>query len=113
MAGVALLLGADRLMDSMRVVVNLLGNCVATFIVSKWEGQFDRSVMIRAFNGEITNHDSAILLGKEEEFEGQELQRLSQGQQPSPQFSGAPARDVVAELPVDAGAGAGLGGKAK
>ncbi|MET3936000.1 cation:dicarboxylase symporter family transporter [Arthrobacter sp. OAP107] len=50
-AGVALLLGADRLMDSMRVAVNLLGNCVATFVVSKWEGQFDRDAMLAAFNG--------------------------------------------------------------
>ncbi|MBT2512501.1 cation:dicarboxylate symporter family transporter [Arthrobacter sp. ISL-30] len=51
-AGVALLLGADRIMDSMRVVVNLLGNCVATFVVAKWEGQFDREAMLRAFRGE-------------------------------------------------------------
>ena len=51
-AGVALLLGADRLMDSMRVSVNLLGNCVATFVVAKWEGQFDRDAMLRAFRGE-------------------------------------------------------------
>ena len=50
-AGVALLLGADRLMDSTRVAVNLLGNCVATFVVSKWEGQFDRDAMLAAFNG--------------------------------------------------------------
>jgi aerobic C4-dicarboxylate transport protein len=35
----------------MRVVVNLLGNCVATFVVSKWEGQFDREAMLAAFNG--------------------------------------------------------------
>jgi aerobic C4-dicarboxylate transport protein len=28
-------------MDSMRVVVNLLGNCVATFVVAKSEGQLD------------------------------------------------------------------------
>ncbi len=89
-AGVALLLGADRLMDSMRVVVNLLGNCVATFVVSKWEGQFDRSVMLRAFKGEITNHDSAIMLGKEEVFEDQEIQRISDGQVPSPKFRGGP-----------------------
>ena len=53
-AGVALLLGADRLMDSMRVSVNLLGNCVATFVVAKWEGQFDREAMLRAFRGEDT-----------------------------------------------------------
>ncbi|MUN64616.1 cation:dicarboxylase symporter family transporter [Kocuria sediminis] len=51
-AGVALLLGADRLMDSMRVVVNLLGNCVATFVVARWEGQLDRARMRAALAGE-------------------------------------------------------------
>jgi aerobic C4-dicarboxylate transport protein len=38
---VALLLGVDRIMDSMRTVVNLLGNCVAVFAVSRWEGALD------------------------------------------------------------------------
>ena len=68
---------------------------------------------MRAFNGEITNHDSAILLGKEEDFEGQELQRLTAGQAPSPKFRGAPTREVVSELPVDTSASVGWGGKAK
>ena len=58
-AGVALLLGADRLMDSMRVSVNLLGNCVATFVVAKWEGQFDREAMLRAFRGELAEGEAA------------------------------------------------------
>lgn len=44
-AGVALLLGADRVMDSMRVSVNLLGNCVAAFVVAHWNGQLDRERM--------------------------------------------------------------------
>ncbi len=48
-AGVALLLGADRIMDSMRVAVNLLGNCVATFVVAKWENQLDYAKMERTF----------------------------------------------------------------
>ncbi|MCP1411831.1 aerobic C4-dicarboxylate transport protein [Paenarthrobacter sp. A20] len=60
-AGVALLLGADRLMDSMRVVVNLLGNCVATFVVSKWEGQFDREAMLAAFRGEDPTPDVTVV----------------------------------------------------
>ncbi|MNG31321.1 C4-dicarboxylate transport protein [compost metagenome] len=47
-------------MDSMRVVVNLLGNCVATFVVAKWEGQFDRAAMLRAFAGETTTADAAL-----------------------------------------------------
>jgi aerobic C4-dicarboxylate transport protein len=51
-AGVALLLGADRVMDSMRVFVNLLGNCLATFVVAKSEGQLDRERMRRVLDGE-------------------------------------------------------------
>jgi aerobic C4-dicarboxylate transport protein len=51
-AAVALLLGADRIMDSMRVSVNLLGNCVATFVVANWEGQLDKDRMAKVLNGE-------------------------------------------------------------
>jgi aerobic C4-dicarboxylate transport protein len=51
-AAVALLLGADRIMDSMRVSVNLLGNCVATFVVANWEDQLDKDRMRRVLNGE-------------------------------------------------------------
>ena len=40
-AAVALLLGVDRIMDSMRVATNLLGNCVAVFAVARWEGALD------------------------------------------------------------------------
>jgi aerobic C4-dicarboxylate transport protein len=46
-AAVSLLLGADRIMDSMRVFTNLLGNCVATFVVARWEGQLDREQLNR------------------------------------------------------------------
>ncbi|GAB17334.1 C4-dicarboxylate transport protein [Gordonia effusa NBRC 100432] len=51
-AAVALLLGADRIMDSMRVSVNLLGNCVATFVVANWEGQLDKERMRKVLAGE-------------------------------------------------------------
>jgi aerobic C4-dicarboxylate transport protein len=51
-AAIALLLGADRIMDSMRVSVNLLGNCVATFVVANWEGQLDKERMRKVLNGE-------------------------------------------------------------
>ncbi len=36
--GVALILGVDALMDMCRTSVNLLGNCVATAVVARWEG---------------------------------------------------------------------------
>jgi len=37
-AGIAVLFGADALMDMARTSVNLLGNCVATAVVARWEG---------------------------------------------------------------------------
>jgi len=36
--GVALILGVDALMDMARTSVNLLGNCLATAVVARWEG---------------------------------------------------------------------------
>jgi proton glutamate symport protein len=43
--GVAILLGVDTLMDMGRTSVNLLGNCLATAVVARWEGvDFDPAV---------------------------------------------------------------------
>lgn len=39
--GIVLVLGVDRLMAEARSVTNLIGNGVATILVSKWEGEFD------------------------------------------------------------------------
>jgi proton glutamate symport protein len=36
--GIALILGVDTLMDMCRTSVNLLGNCLATAVVARWEG---------------------------------------------------------------------------
>lgn len=36
--GIALLLGVDTLMDMARTSVNLLGNCLASAVVARWEG---------------------------------------------------------------------------
>jgi proton glutamate symport protein len=38
--GVALILGVDALMDMARTATNVLGNCLATVVVAKWEKQF-------------------------------------------------------------------------
>jgi proton glutamate symport protein len=38
MEGITLILGVDALMDMCRTSVNLLGNCVATAVVARWEG---------------------------------------------------------------------------
>jgi aerobic C4-dicarboxylate transport protein len=40
-AGLALLLGIDRFMSEARAITNLIGNGVATVVVSRWEGALD------------------------------------------------------------------------
>ncbi|HET6230959.1 MAG TPA: cation:dicarboxylase symporter family transporter [Longimicrobiaceae bacterium] len=39
--GVAVILGVDELMDMGRTTVNLIGNCLATVVMARWEGEFD------------------------------------------------------------------------
>ena len=38
---VVLILGVDEIMDMARTTVNLVGNCLATVIMARWEGEFD------------------------------------------------------------------------
>lgn len=37
--GIVLIMGVDEFMDMARTSVNLVGNCVATTVVSRWEGE--------------------------------------------------------------------------
>ena len=37
------LIGVDVLMDMARTTVNLIGNCLATVVMARWEGEFDPS----------------------------------------------------------------------
>jgi proton glutamate symport protein len=46
--GVAVILGVDTLMDMARTSVNLLGNCLATAVVARWEGVDLQAVASRA-----------------------------------------------------------------
>ncbi|MFE8697743.1 cation:dicarboxylate symporter family transporter [Cytobacillus sp. FJAT-53684] len=39
--GLAFIAGIDRLLDMARTVVNVIGNALATVVMSKWEGRFD------------------------------------------------------------------------
>lgn len=36
---VFILLGVDQLMDMARTTVNVIGNCLATAVVARWEGE--------------------------------------------------------------------------
>ena len=39
---VFILLGIDQLMDMGRTAINVLGNCLATVVVARWEGDFEK-----------------------------------------------------------------------
>jgi aerobic C4-dicarboxylate transport protein len=41
-AGLSLLLGIDRFMSEARALTNFMGNAVATLVVARWEGAWDR-----------------------------------------------------------------------
>jgi proton glutamate symport protein len=55
--GVTLILGVDELMDMARTMVNVVGNCLATVVIARWEGQFveasDQDLQMAAARGEI------------------------------------------------------------
>jgi aerobic C4-dicarboxylate transport protein len=65
-AGIALLLGVDRFMSEMRSITNLIGNGVATVVVSKWEGEFDAARAEKVLNQEIDIEDNEPLLSETE-----------------------------------------------
>ncbi|GFE57417.1 dicarboxylate/amino acid:cation symporter [Geobacter sp. AOG1] len=51
-AGLALILGIDRFMSEARALTNLIGNGVATVVVSRWENELDVVRMQRVLNNE-------------------------------------------------------------
>jgi proton glutamate symport protein len=60
--GVILILGVDELMDMARTATNVIGNCLATVVIAKWEGAF-RNDEWRAEEAElqaITGQDAII-----------------------------------------------------
>jgi proton glutamate symport protein len=55
--GVTLILGVDELMDMARTMTNVIGNCLATVVIAKCEGEFveatDQQLALAAARGEI------------------------------------------------------------
>jgi aerobic C4-dicarboxylate transport protein len=65
-AGLALILGVDRFMSEARALTNLVGNGVATMVVSRWEGELDKKRMSQVLNKETeveAEEPEAILEG--------------------------------------------------
>jgi aerobic C4-dicarboxylate transport protein len=50
-AGLALILGIDRFMSEARALTNIIGNAVATVVVSKWEKELDMAKAQVTFGG--------------------------------------------------------------
>jgi aerobic C4-dicarboxylate transport protein len=55
--GVAIVLGIDKFMSECRALTNLVGNGVATVVVSWWEGELDRDKLQAGLNREIDPSD--------------------------------------------------------
>jgi proton glutamate symport protein len=60
-AGVAVILGIDHFLDMGRTSVNLVGNCVATAVVARWEGVFDDEKMRNFSLDEVDELDAPHL----------------------------------------------------
>lgn len=39
-----MILGIDALMDMARTMVNVVGNCLASLVVARWEGVFGKEL---------------------------------------------------------------------
>jgi proton glutamate symport protein len=44
--GIAVILGVDELMDMARTMVNLVGNCLATAVMARWEGEAEWDTVV-------------------------------------------------------------------
>jgi len=65
-AGLALILGVDRFMSEARALTNLVGNGVATIVISRWERELDKDRMTQ-------------VLSKESEAEAEEPEAVQEG----------------------------------
>ncbi len=51
--GVAIILGVDELMDMARTAVNVTGNCLASAVMARWEGELNTDAPQEATQEEI------------------------------------------------------------
>jgi aerobic C4-dicarboxylate transport protein len=57
LAGMVLILGIDRFMSECRALTNIVGNGVATVVVSAWEKELDRTQLRRVLRRETSTED--------------------------------------------------------
>jgi aerobic C4-dicarboxylate transport protein len=61
-AGMALILGIDRFMSELRALVNMIGNGVATIVMSRWEGELDVARMNATLRGELVEEAYPVVV---------------------------------------------------
>ena len=57
-AAVAILVGIDKFMSECRALTNLVGNGVATLVISNWEGELDRTKLDAAMRSPVKLGDA-------------------------------------------------------
>jgi aerobic C4-dicarboxylate transport protein len=58
-AGLVLLLGVEQFTNAARAVTNIIGNCVATIVIAKWERAFDDRRAEDVLNGVSMNSETS------------------------------------------------------
>lgn len=71
--GVAILLGIDQILDMGRTTVNLIGNCVATVVIARWEKEFDYDKM-DMFIKDFETENSGWGFSKQKEIVNKEIE---------------------------------------
>ena len=61
-AGTALILGIDRFMSEARALVNVIGNGVATIVISRTEGELDLDRVNGVLDGRVTHTEKEVRL---------------------------------------------------
>jgi len=51
--GVAIILGVDAFLDMARTSINLVGNCLASAVMARWEGEFDATAAKNFSNARV------------------------------------------------------------
>ena len=59
--GMAIVFGIDKFMSECRALTNLIGNGVATIVVSAWEGELDRMKLASGLNRNVDLTDMSVV----------------------------------------------------
>lgn len=77
--GVAILLGIDHILDMGRTTLNLIGNCVATVVIARWEGQFDDEKMQKYISKEKRRKELLLYFSSKRQQQKNSDQLVNEG----------------------------------